>query len=40
MVVCMFGFCNVWLCENVGCVMCEYVFVVFVMCGCVYVCVL
>ena len=28
--VCMYGFCNVWVCVCVR----------FVMCGCVYVCVL
>jgi len=28
--MCICGFCNVWVCVSVG----------FVMCGCVYVCVL
>ena len=46
--VCVCGFCEVWLCESVGFVMCVCVWggvcnvwlcvcVGFVMCGCVYV---
>ena len=46
MVVCMCGFCSVWVCVCVGFVMCGFrnvgvcVCVGFVMCGCVYVWVL
>ena len=37
--VCMYGFCNVWVCECMGFVMCACgcMCVGFVMCGCVYV---
>ena len=33
--VCMYGFCNVWVCVGMGFVMCGCVG--FVICGCVYV---